>query len=117
MSEQVSTEGHVLESQLQLPQLPPEGPLELPELHVPVAAHQPHGYAPVHDAQSECVAHASTGALHSKLSHDQSPPHVPLVGPLEVPLRHAPSQKPQPARAVHASHVVALAQGSVGPVH
>lgn len=40
--------------------------------------------------------------------------HVPVVGPELVPVRHPPelTQKPQPARPVHASHVVDDAHGS-----
>lgn len=41
--------------------------------------------------------------------------HEPVVGPVEVPLRQllVSTQKPQPARPVHASHVVDDAHGSV----
>ena len=117
MSVHVSTTGQLDASQLHVLHVPVEGPAELPELHVPVPAHQPHDEAAVHDAQSVFVAHVSTGPAHSLASQDQSPEHVPAVGPLESPERHAPSQKPQPGRAVHASHVVASAHGSVGPVH
>ena len=117
MSVQVSITGQLDASQLQVPHVPVEGPVDVPELQRPVAAHQPHDDAPVHDAQSVFIAHVSTGPAHSLASQDQSPEHVPAVGPLESPERHAPSQKPQPGRAVHASHVVASAHGSVGPVH
>jgi hypothetical protein len=117
LSEQVSTIGQLLASQLQVPQVPVEGPVEVPELHVPVAAHQPHDGAPVHEAQSVFDAHSSTGPAHSLASHAQSPVHAPVVGPDESPERHAPSQKPQPARAVQVSQSVASAQASTGPLH
>ena len=117
MSEQVSTIGQLLASQLQVPHVPVEGPVEVPELHVPVAAHQPHDGAPVHEAQSVLDAHSSTGPAHSLASHAQSPVHAPAVGPLESPERQAPSQKPQPARAVHVSQSVASAHSSTGPLH
>ncbi len=114
---QVSTIGQLVESQLHVPHDPAAGPADVPELQRPVAAHQPHDDAPVHDAQSVFVAHVSTGPAHSLAIHDQSPVQEPVVGPLESPERHAPSQKPQPERAVHASHVVASAHVSTGPVH
>lgn len=115
---QVSTIGQLLESQLQVPlHVPAEGPADVPERHVLVPVHQPHDDAPVQDAQSVFIAHVSTGPAHSLAIHDQSPVHEPAVGPVESPERHAPSQKPQPGRAVHASHVVASAHGSVGPAH
>jgi hypothetical protein len=116
-SEHVSIAGHDEDSQLHVAQLPALGPLEVPELHVPVAAHQPHIDAPVHEAQSVCVAQSSGGAAQSIASHAQSPVHEPPVGPVELPERHAPSQNPQPGRAVQASQSVASAHGSVGPVH
>lgn len=61
--------------------------------------------------------------VHVEGEHDaevqlQPEPQVPVVGPVELPLRHelvAPHQ-PQPLRAPHAEHVVAVAQGSVGVV-
>ncbi len=117
MSEQVSIIGQLLASQLHVPHVPLDGPVEVPELHVPVAAHQPHDGAPVHDAQSVLEAHSSTGPAHSLASHAQSPVHAPVVGPLESPERQLPSQKPQPARAVHVSQSVASAQASTGPLH
>lgn len=117
MSEQVSIIGQLLASQLHVPHVPVDGPVEVPELHVPVAAHQPHEGAPVHDAQSVFVAHSSTGPAHSLASHAQSPVHEPAVGPEESPERQAPSQNPQPARAVHVSQSVASAQVSTGPLH
>ncbi len=92
--------------------------MESPALQRPVPAHQPQREAAVHDSQSVFVAHSSTGVLeHSKLIHAQSPVHEPAVGPLESPARQAPSQKPQPARAVQVSQSVALAHESAGPVH
>lgn len=117
MSEQVSTVGQLLASQLHALHEPVEGPLEVPPLHVPVVAHQPHDEARVHVAQSVFIAQVSTGPMHSLASHAQSPVHAPVVGPLESPERHAPSQKPQPARAVHVSQSVASAHGSLGPAH
>jgi hypothetical protein len=62
-------------------------------------------------------AHSSTGPAHSLASHAQAPRHVPVEGPVDRPERHAPSQNPQPERAVHASQSVASAHGSVGPLH
>lgn len=115
-SEQASTVGQLSEIQLHVLQVPLVGPAELPALHVPVPAHQPQLDAPVHDAQSVWLAQSS-GAAHSDESHAHAPLQVVPVGPLALPERHAPSQKPQPARAVHVSHVVASAHGSVGPVH
>ena len=116
-SEQVSTIGHDDATQLHVAHIPVAGPVEVPVLQVPVAAHQPHEEAAVQDAQSVFIAHVSGGAVHSELSHDQSPVQLPVVGPVVLPERHAPSQNPQPGRAVHVSQVVASAQGSVGPVH
>jgi hypothetical protein len=117
LSEHVSIIGQLLASQLHVPQVPVEGPAEVPELHVPVAAHQPHEGAPVHDAQSVFDAHESTGPAHSLATHAQSPVHTPVVGPVESPERHVPSQKPQPGRAVHVSQSVASAHASTGPLH
>lgn len=114
---QVSSIGHDDDSQLQVAQLPARGPLEVPTLHVPVAAHQPHDGAAVHEAQSVRVAQSSGGAAQSMASQDHALRHVPALGPDAVPDRHAPSQKPQPARAVHVSQSVADAQGSVAPLH
>jgi len=113
----VSTIGHELATQLHVEHIPVVGPVEVPELHRPVAAHQPHEDAAVQDAQSVFVAHVSAGGAQSIASQDQRPVHMPVLGPVVVPERHAPSQKPQPGRAVQASQVVASAQGSVGPVH
>lgn len=108
---------HSLASQLQSVHAPLVGPVESPDTQRPVPAHQPQRDADVHDSQSVLVAHSSTGVLeHSKLIHAQSPVQVPEVGPLESPERHAPSQKPQPERAVHVSQSVASAHESAGPV-
>jgi hypothetical protein len=117
LSEHVSSTGQLLASQLHVPHVPREGPVDVPELHVPVAAHQPHEGEPVHDAQSVFDAHSSTGPAHSLAVHAQAPRHVPDEGPVDVPERHAPSQNPQPDRAVHASQPVASTHGSVGPLH
>lgn len=117
LSEHVSSVGQLLASQLHVPHVPREGPVDVPELHVPVAAHQPHEGAPVQEAQSVFDAHVSTGPAHSLASHAQAPRHVPEEGPVAPPDRHAPSQNPQPDRPVHASQSVASAQGSVGPLH
>ncbi len=113
----MSTIGHELEVQLHVEHIPVAGPAEVPVLHRPVAAHQPHEDAAVHEAQSVFIAHVSGGGAQSTASQDQRPVHVPALGPIVVPERQAPSQKPQPGRAVHVSHVVASAHGSVGPVH
>lgn len=108
---------HEEASQLQSMHEPVLGPLEVPVAHVPVSAHHPHEAPPVHDSQSDSVAHVSVGPAHSKLSQAHAEVQAPASGPLDVPERQAPSHQPHPGLAVHALQSVALAHGSVGPVH
>lgn len=74
-------------------QLPVSGPVEVPSLHAPVAPHHPQGNSPVHASQSVSVPHA-LAPPHSVPSQLQSP-HEPALGPVLVPLRHAPAPSPQ----------------------
>jgi hypothetical protein len=108
--------GHELPSQLHAAHDPVSGPDALPFQHVPVSAHQPQSSSDVHPPQSVCAAQSL--AVHSLESQLQSP-HDPLLGPLEVPLVHAPEapHHPQPARPVQSPQSPASAHGSVVPPH
>jgi hypothetical protein len=116
-SAQGSGAGHSLPSQLQPPQLPVSGPVELPSPQVPVSAHQPHGYSPVQLPQSVCtVQSVPPHSLPSQLQSEQ----LPASGPVEVPCWQLPEpspHQPQLLREVQSPQSAASAHGSLPPPH
>lgn len=84
---------HSLESQLQSPHVPVEGPDELPRKQVPLEPHHPQPSSAVQLPQSVCAPHAL--AVHSVESQLQSL-HEPVLGPLEVPLWQVPVSPQNP---------------------
>lgn len=112
---------------------PPVGPDEVPVWQRPAVRHQPHDAPAVHvpqvDAAQGSLTTSAGGvplsvavAVHCDETHAQSlVAHAPPIGPVEVPVKHRPSDRHQPhdAPAVHVPHVAApqgSAAASVGTV-
>ena len=115
----------LIHAQLPALQVVPLGPELVPGRQLRVAAHQPHCARAVQVSQFVALEQgspASTAVMQDDRVHAQFDAQVEPVGPVLVPLWQRPVAPHQPHcdSAVHVSHIVWLAQGSLplstGPV-
>jgi hypothetical protein len=113
---QGSGAGHEALSQLQSEHANASGPDALPASQVPVSPHQPQSASAVQSPQELCEPQLLP--VHSEVYQLQAP-HVPVLGPVELPVEHVPvsPHQPQVGRPVQSPQSTASAQGSVPPVH
>jgi hypothetical protein len=102
----------------QVAHVPPVGPLTVPVLHAEEASHQPHPLVTVQPVQLVSGAHGSVVEPEQLLEYQAQSAHVPVEGPVPVPVWHllVDLHQPQSDWPVQASQVADDAQGSAAVV-
>jgi hypothetical protein len=109
-----SAGSHSVTTYRQSSHVPTAGPPESPVTHSHVVSHHPQPDSPAQASHARNSAQGSVDS-HALDTHRQSS-HVPVVGPLDVPVMHSAvaSHQPHQRSAVHVSQASHAAQGSAG---